>query len=179
MENDFQSFMEERNEEIRKWAAQLVSIIDCTARTAAPLAGDNEISVLGPLGDCVQDILEGQGFNACYPHYSTDDNSTERVPCYLTGECKTPKSNCPFLRQARLDITAAPAQDIAVRLEQIRDDDSLCERFAEVLLEEIRTDDESLVLTGRHVIDSYKYRDVDEAIMALSGWSIQSIINRM
>lgn len=68
--------------------------------------------------------------------------------------------------------------EIADTLESILCDSDRCEEFAEVVLEEIRSDEEQLHHIGSNVIKAYQNGDCDELLIAICGWSMDSLLKK-
>lgn len=63
-------------------------------------------------------------------------------------------------------------------LESILEDTDKCERFAEIALEEIRNDEEQLRHIGSNIIKAYQNGDCDAMLIALCGWSMDSLLSK-
>lgn len=63
-------------------------------------------------------------------------------------------------------------------LESILDDSDKCESFAEIILEEIRSDEEQLRHIGSNIIKAYLNGDCDDLLIALCGWSMDSLLKK-
>lgn len=70
-----------------------------------------------------------------------------------------------------------PPETQEQRIARVKADSRLCEHFVEVLLEQIRMDDESTMETGVDLLDAYLERDVDGLLIALCGWRLDSLLN--
>lgn len=64
-------------------------------------------------------------------------------------------------------------------LDEIYGDEGQRERFAELMLEEVLNDTEPYHKIGRQVIDAYRDKDCDGLLLALSGWSIKSLMEKL
>lgn len=65
-------------------------------------------------------------------------------------------------------------------IEEIMENDSLLERFVEVLLEEINNDDEVYYKKGRHLLDiCLTDENADDFFVAICGWSVDSLLNKL
>lgn len=53
-----------------------------------------------------------------------------------------------------------------------------CEKFAGVVMDEIRNDDEPLHHTGASIIEAYRNGDCDKLLIALCGWSMESLLQK-
>lgn len=63
-------------------------------------------------------------------------------------------------------------------IESILDDSDKCEKFAEIVLDEIRGDEEQLRHIGSNVIKAYLDGDCDRLLIALCGWSMDSLLEK-
>lgn len=63
-------------------------------------------------------------------------------------------------------------------LESILEDTDKCEKLAEVILEEIRTDEEQMHHIGANIIKAYQNGDCDAMLIALCGWSMDSLLDK-
>ncbi len=65
-------------------------------------------------------------------------------------------------------------------IEVIMENESLLERFMEVLMEEINNDDEAYYKKGRQLIDlCLTDEHADEFFIAICGWSVDSLIEKL
>lgn len=63
-------------------------------------------------------------------------------------------------------------------MESILCDSDRCEGFAEMILEEIRSDEEQLHHIGSNIIKAYQNDDCDELLIAICGWSMDSLLKK-
>lgn len=63
-------------------------------------------------------------------------------------------------------------------LESILEDSDKCESFAEVILGEISSDEEQPRHIGSNIIKAYLNGDCDELLIALCGWSMDSLLKK-
>ena len=65
-------------------------------------------------------------------------------------------------------------------IEKIMENESLLERFIEVLIEEINDDDEAFYKKGRQLLDlCLTDENADEFFIAICGWSVDSLIEKL
>lgn len=65
-------------------------------------------------------------------------------------------------------------------IEEIMENESLLERFIEVLIEEINDDDEAFYKKGRQLLDlCLTDKNADEFFIAICGWSVDSLIEKL
>lgn len=65
-------------------------------------------------------------------------------------------------------------------IEKIMENESLLERFIEVLIEEINDDDEAYYKKGRQLLDlCLTDKNADEFFIAICGWSVDSLIEKL
>ena len=65
-------------------------------------------------------------------------------------------------------------------IEEILESDGLLERFVEVLVDEINNDDEAYYKKGRQLLElCLSDKHADDFFIALCGWSIDSLIEKM
>lgn len=65
------------------------------------------------------------------------------------------------------------------KLTEIMSDDEKCEALAEELFAQIDSDSEPYRKIGRFLIKAYLDKSVDDALIAISGWSLQSLLERV
>ena len=66
------------------------------------------------------------------------------------------------------------------RIENILNDEAQLERFVEVLVDEINNDDEAYDKKGRQLLDlCLTDEHADDFFIAVCGWSVDSLINKM
>ena len=66
------------------------------------------------------------------------------------------------------------------RIENILNDEAQLERFVEVLVDEINDDDEAYDKKGRQLMDlCLTDEHADEFFIAICGWSVDSLIEKM
>ena len=63
-------------------------------------------------------------------------------------------------------------------IEKLLLDYEFCEAFGDVLYNEIMTDDESAYMMARYVLRAYLAKDVDEMLIAVSGWNMETLIEK-
>ena len=63
-------------------------------------------------------------------------------------------------------------------LDSILEDSDKCEGFAEMVLDEIRSDEEQLRHIGSNIIKAYQNGDCDELLIAICGWSMDSLLDK-
>lgn len=63
-------------------------------------------------------------------------------------------------------------------LASILDNSVKCEEFAEIVLEEIHSDEEQLHHIGSNIISAYQNGDCDELLIAICGWSMDSLLKK-
>ena len=65
-------------------------------------------------------------------------------------------------------------------IEEIMENESLLERFIEVLIEEINDNDEAYYKKGRQLLDlCLTDKNADEFFIAICGWSVDSLIEKL
>lgn len=65
-------------------------------------------------------------------------------------------------------------------IEEIMENESLLERFMEVLIEEINDDDEAYNKKGRQLLNlSLTDENADDFFIAICGWSVDSLIEML
>ena len=65
-------------------------------------------------------------------------------------------------------------------IEEIMENESLLERFIEVLIEEINDDDDAYYKKGRQLLDlCLTDENADEFFIAICGWSVDSLIEKL
>ena len=65
-------------------------------------------------------------------------------------------------------------------IEEILESEGLLERFVETLVEEINNDDEAYDKKGRQLLEMcLTYDNADEFFIAICGWSVDSLIEKM
>ena len=69
-------------------------------------------------------------------------------------------------------------EDNGDTLESILEDTDKCERFAEVVLDEINSDEEQPHHIGSNIIKAYQNGDCDALLIALCGWSMDSLLGK-
>ena len=63
---------------------------------------------------------------------------------------------------------------------EVLNDNQLLEQFGKVLIDEINNDDESLEKVARQLLLlCLRNEDVDDFFIAISGWNIDSILNKI
>ena len=63
---------------------------------------------------------------------------------------------------------------------EVLNDNQLLEQFGKVLIDEINNDDESLEKVARQLLLlCLRNEDVDDFFIAISGWDIDSILNKI
>ena len=66
------------------------------------------------------------------------------------------------------------------RIITVLEDDQLLQQFGETLINEINNDDEPLDKTARQLLLlSLRDEDADDFFIAISGWSIDSLLNKI
>ncbi len=66
------------------------------------------------------------------------------------------------------------------RIENILNDEAQLERFVEVLVDEINNDDEAYNKEGRQLLDlCMTDKHADDFFIAVCGWSVDSLIDKM
>ena len=66
------------------------------------------------------------------------------------------------------------------RIENILNDEAQLERFVEVLVDEINNDDEAYDKKGRQLLDlCMTDKHADDFFIAVCGWSVDSLIDKM
>ena len=66
------------------------------------------------------------------------------------------------------------------RIVTVLEDDQLLQQFGETLINEINDDDEPLVKTARQLLLlCLRDEDADDFFIAISGWSIDSLLNKI
>ena len=66
------------------------------------------------------------------------------------------------------------------RIISVLEDDQLLQQFGETLINEINNDDEPLDKTARQLLLlSLRDEDADDFFIAISGWSIDSLLNKI
>ena len=65
-------------------------------------------------------------------------------------------------------------------IEEIMENESLLERFVEVLIEEINDDDEAYYKKGRQLLDlCLTNENANEFFITICGWSVDSLIEKL
>ena len=65
-------------------------------------------------------------------------------------------------------------------IEEILESEGLLERFMETLVDEINNDDEAYDKKGRQLLElCLTYDNADEFFIAICGWSVDSLIEKM
>ena len=65
-------------------------------------------------------------------------------------------------------------------IEEILENESLLERFMEVLIEEINNDDEAYSKKGRQLLDMcLADENADDFFIAICGWSVDSLLDKL
>ncbi len=70
------------------------------------------------------------------------------------------------------------SQEEDILVNRILGDDEKCERFAEIIHGQMVSDDEPLDKTGASVIRAYMTGDTEALLIALTGWGLNTLINR-
>lgn len=65
------------------------------------------------------------------------------------------------------------------KLDRIYEDEDKRDRFAELLLSEAMEDTEPYHKVGRQVIDAYRDKDCDALLLALCGWTMESLVEKI
>lgn len=117
----------------------------------------------------------GDGESLCL-HNETKEDDLRAVENWLAtnGEVLNPEIDEP---QSLCQQTKAGDAD-GDTLESILDDSNKCERFAEIVLEEIRSDEEQLRHIGSNIIKAYLNGDCDNLLIALCGWSMDTLLKK-
>lgn len=63
-------------------------------------------------------------------------------------------------------------------LAEILTDTNKCETFGSIVIDEISNDDEAPHKTGSSLIQAYQNRDCDAMLVALCGWSMESLLEK-
>ena len=98
--NYFESFLEKRNDLLDNLAYQLLWLLTQpgTEQTEAVLSEFPwDMSLIGPLLETAESLLQKAGFSTCYPYYGENE-----IPCIHTSLCQHP--NCPFLTDSHMDF---------------------------------------------------------------------------
>ena len=65
-------------------------------------------------------------------------------------------------------------------IEEIMENESLLERFVEVLINEINNDDEAYYKKGRQILDlCLMDENADDFFIAICGWSVDSLLEKL
>lgn len=64
------------------------------------------------------------------------------------------------------------------KLDKMLRSDAACERLANFLIDETSADSESLLKVGRNVIEAYQNGDVDAMLVAICGWTMESLVEK-
>lgn len=70
------------------------------------------------------------------------------------------------------------SQEEEILVNRILGDDQKCERFAEIIHEQMVSDDEPLDKIGASVIRAYMTGDTEALLITLTGWGLNTLINR-
>lgn len=97
---------------------------------------------------------------------------------YFANELIEKIANHIVCQKQSLIGSNAQIQSNATTLDDILQSRDRCERFAKVIIDEIKSDDESLHNIGHHVITSYQNGDCDALLIALCGWSMNSLVEK-
>ena len=97
--NNFESFLEKRNDILDGQAYQLLRLLTCPeieqTETLSEFLWD--MAFIGPLLETAESLLQKAGFSTCYPYYGENE-----IPCIHTSLCQHP--NCPFLTDSHMDF---------------------------------------------------------------------------
>lgn len=91
--NHFESFLEKRSDLLDNLAYQLLWLLtkpETEQPENTPPEFPWEMSLIGPLLETAESLLQKAGFSTCYPFYGEDE-----VPCIHADQCRHP--GCPFL----------------------------------------------------------------------------------
>lgn len=91
--NHFESFLERRNDLLDSLAYQLLWLltqpgVEQTETMLSEFPWD--MSLIGPLLETAESLLQKAGFSTCYPFYGENE-----IPCIHAGQCQHP--GCPLL----------------------------------------------------------------------------------
>lgn len=89
----FESFLEKRNNLLDSLAYQLLWLLTQpkTEQMEAVLSEFPwDMSLIGPLLETAESLLQKAGFSTCYPFYGENE-----IPCIHAEQCQHP--SCPFL----------------------------------------------------------------------------------
>lgn len=75
-------------------------------------------------------------------------------------------------------IKTPEQQEFDEELYSIYNNDALCDRLGEFLIEETLTDTEVYRKVGRSVIEAYLAGNPDDMILAICGWTMKSLIEK-
>lgn len=65
-----------------------------------------------------------------------------------------------------------------MNIEKLLLDYDFCEAFGDVLFKEIMTDDASTYMMARYVLRAYLAKDVDDMLIAITGWGMDTLIEK-
>ena len=90
--NNFESFLEKRNDILDGQAYQLLRLLTCPeieqTETLSEFLWD--MAFIGPLLETAESLLQKAGFSTCYPFYGENE-----IPCIHAVQCQHPV--CPLL----------------------------------------------------------------------------------
>lgn len=90
--NNFESFLERRNDLLDNMAYQILWILTRPETEQTEIVSSKfpwDMSLIGPLLETAESLLQKAGFSTCYPFYGEDE-----IPCIHAGLCQHP--NCPL-----------------------------------------------------------------------------------
>lgn len=62
--------------------------------------------------------------------------------------------------------------------QELMDNEEFCETLAEVLHNEIATDDEPLDYVGRRMFQAVRTNDAEDMLLAICGWSFKTLVKK-
>lgn len=102
------------------------------------------------------------------------------VVCSSYGDAESPADICIECEDCNEVLVSADDYEVADReeLADMMSREDLCEALSDVIIEELMNDDESPEKRGRYLIKAFMENNVNDAMIALCGWSFDSLISK-
>lgn len=128
-------------------------------------AGEYIIRKCPDTGCLVLALYRGEDDCLCI-HQGSKGREDNDIADWISGKLDAPQ----------IENAIRPASEDALDLDKILVSDDDCEAFAELVLGEIRGDDDILSSTGNNLISAYLNGDCNGIILALSGWRMETLV---
>ncbi|MDC1809087.1 hypothetical protein POZ03_01265 [Bacteroides uniformis] len=97
---------------------------------------------------------------------------------YLTKETLQAEYGLSLEQHANQEQTPAESKREHDSLDEILADTDKCEVFGSIVIDEINNDEETPYKIGSNLIEAYQNGDCDAMLIALSGWSMDSLLDK-